>query len=92
MKTYIAGKITGNKKYKEEFAKAEKILISKGHTPMSPAVLPAGFEHHEYMRVCFSMIDVCEAVYFLKDWRDSLGASMEHEYARIKNKVIIYAI
>ena len=90
MKIYIAGKITGNPDYKEQFAEAEKELRGKGHSTMNPAVLPDGFEHHEYMKICFSMIDVCEAVYFLENWRDSEGAMMEHEYASQAGKELMF--
>ena len=90
MKVYIAGKITGNPDYKQQFAEAEKKLREKGHATMNPAVLPDGFEHHEYMRVCFSMIDVCDTLFMLDNWRDSIGATMEHDYATANNKAIIY--
>ena len=90
MKIYIAGKITDNPNYKKQFAAAERFLRKKGHTIMSPAVLPAGFEHFEYMRICYSMIDVCEGVFFLRNWADSKGAMMEHDYAGNWGKVIMY--
>ena len=90
MKVYIAGKITGNPSYKQQFAEAEKKLREKGFTTMSPAVLPDGFEHQEYMKICFSMIDVCDAVFFLDNWRDSIGATMEYNYAFEQNKGIMF--
>jgi nucleoside 2-deoxyribosyltransferase len=91
MKIYIAGKITDNPDYMEQFAAADKALQQQGHATMNPTVLPAGFEHHEYMQVCLSMIDVCEAVYFLDNWRESKGAQMEYGYAIQKGKTIMYA-
>ena len=39
MKIYIAGKITGDKNYKEKFDTVEKLLASKGHSVMNPAQL-----------------------------------------------------
>ena len=57
---------------------------------MSPAVLASNdvFEHSDYMHVCLAMIDVCDAVYMQKDWRNSKGARMELQYARkCKNKI-----
>jgi len=90
VKVYIAGKITGNPSYKQQFAEAEKKLREKGFTTMNPAVLPDGFEHQEYMRVCFSMIDVCDAVYFLSNWQDSIGATMEYNYAFGAGKGIMF--
>lgn len=90
MKIYIAGKITGLENYKELFLKLEEKLTSEGHFVMNPSVLPFGFEHHEYMHVCKAMIDVCDSVRFLSNWKDSKGAVMEFEYALLKNKVIQY--
>ncbi len=81
MKVYIAGKITGNEDYRAQFKCREMILKLEGHTVLNPADLPAGLEHHEYMHICRSMIDVSEAVSFLDNWKDSPGAQMEHEYA-----------
>ena len=90
MKVYIAGKITGDPDYKDKFAKAERDLKKKGYTVMNPAVLPDGFEHHEYMSICFSMIDVCHWVYFLNDWADSKGARLEHEYVLKNNMAMLH--
>lgn len=90
MKIYIAGPITGNPRYKKQFTEAEEYLRALGHTPMNPAVLPAGFEHYEYMKICYSMIDVCEGVFFLDNWQKSTGARKEHAYAKQQNKKIMF--
>lgn len=90
MKIYIAGKITDNPEYKNQFGEAENVLIKQGHAVMNPSILPPGFEHYEYMKVCYSMIDVCEGVYFLENWQDSKGAKMEHEYASAGSKKMVY--
>ena len=86
MKTYIAGKITGFDKAKEVFRKKEIELIKRGYTVLNPTVLPDGFEHEEYMHICYAMIDVCETVYFLNNWNNSKGAKMELEYAITQGK------
>lgn len=90
MKIYVAGKITGLKEYKENFKKVAEKLESEGHSVMNPSILPPGFEHGEYMIICYSMIDVCEVVYFLDNWKDSKGAKMEHDYAIRNNKQIMF--
>ena len=90
MKIYISGKITGNPYYKQVFSAAEKTLLQDGHSVMNPAILPIGFSWDEYMHVCYAMIDVCDAVYMLNNWRSSRGATAEREYARKINKLIIY--
>lgn len=88
MKTYIAGKITGLDNYQELFKAAEEKLKEQGHTVMNPSVLPRGFEQQEYMRICFAMIDACDRVYFLENWKNSLGARLEMEYARYHGKKV----
>lgn len=88
MKVYIAGPITGVENYKEPFDKAESLLQEQGHTTMNPAILPPGFEHHEYMQICFSMVDVCEGIVLLPGWEWSKGARMEHRKALEDKKKI----
>ena len=89
MKIYVAGKITGLDNYKEKFAEAASYLEGEGHNVMNPAILPKGFEHHEYMKICYAMIDACDAICLLDNWKDSLGATMEHDYACSLYKLIL---
>ena len=94
MKIYIAGKITGERNYLRNFENAEFGLRSKYRSLnaviLNPTVLPKGLEHHEYIHICYAMIDVANKVYFLPDWKESKGATMEHEYAKGKGKVVGY--
>lgn len=92
MKVYVAGKIRGDKNYKAKFEKAEHHLKTLGYYVMNPAVLPpSGFSHGEYMKICLAMIEVCDAVYMLPDWRKSKGARTEYKFASKKSKVIMFA-
>lgn len=91
MKIYIAGKITGNENYREEFAKAQAELEKNGHTVLNPAVLPEGLTKGEYMRICFSMIDTADKVCFLDGWQDSEGAKVEYAYCLYVGKRVIDA-
>ncbi|MFV0515809.1 MAG: DUF4406 domain-containing protein [Aminipila sp.] len=88
-KVYIAGKITGFDGYKEKFAEAEEQLKVLGAIPMNPAILPPGFTQEEYLKICFSMIDVCDCVFLLDNWKDSKGANKEFLYAYNKGKTIL---
>lgn len=94
MKVYIAGKVTGLEKAEvfKKFNESVNQLKKQGYITMSPAVLASneGFEHSDYMHVCFAMIDVCDAVYMQKDWWDSKGARMELQYARKFKKKFFY--
>jgi len=90
LKVYIAGPITGTDDYKERFAEAEKYLRSLGAIPMHSANLPQGYSHAEYLYICFAMIDVCDAVYFLDGYSKSVGAMKELHYALTKRKQLLY--
>ena len=94
MKIYIAGKITGLDNHKEKFGKKQKELESMGHTVINPTglyeILGDDFSHSEYMKICYSLIDLCDCVYFLDNWADSTGATLEKDYAMDNGKDIIY--
>jgi hypothetical protein len=91
MKIYLAGKITDNNNYKQEFNSAAKELEKEGHIVLNPSLLPFGFAHKEYLHICFAMIDVCDAIFFLPNWKKSIGAKMERDYA-IQNNIDIYYV
>ena len=42
------------------------------------------------MMVCLWHLTWCSYVYFLNDWKDSRGANMEHRWARLLKKKVIY--
>lgn len=89
MKLYIAGKITGDKEYRKKFAAKEKELKEKGRIILNPAMLPKGLDKGEYMRICFAMIDVADAVVLLPDYRQSAGAMVEYAYSIYVDKPVL---
>lgn len=86
MKVYIAGRITGDPRYREKFAEAEAALREVGHIQLNPAVLPEGMEAEDYMRICTAMLDSADAIGLLGDWTDSPGAKLELHYADYAGK------
>ena len=94
MKIYIAGKISGlpRNEVEAKFSEAKRRLEDKGHVVFIPTVLPEYNEvpHDDYMHICYAMVDICDAVFMLKDWQDSMGARMELQYAADWRKEIFY--
>ena len=94
MKIYISGPITGTTDYMERFAKAEKELTEQGYSVVNPAKvnahLPEDTNYEEYMKMCFCMLDMCEAIYMLKTWNKSCGANRELGYAMANDMIIMY--
>lgn len=85
MIVYIAGKITGNSHYKEEFNKAEAEIKNKYGDDvqvLNPAILPEGMFPADYMRICFAMIDTAHVIVFLPNAIHSDGAMLELDYAK----------
>lgn len=57
MKVYIAGKITGDRRYRAKFREAAKALEEAGHVVLNPATLPDGLDDVDYMRICMAMVE-----------------------------------
>ena len=94
MKIYIAGKISGDKNYKKKFKKAERVLKKKGYSVMNPAWLGdyKDFIWFDYMLVSGAMQRRCEAVYFLPDWSQSKGATIELKRAIASEQKIFFSL
>ena len=93
-KIYISGPITGTTDYMERFEKAENYLKSKGYSVVNPAKvnaqMPEDTTYEEYMKMSFTMLDMCDYIYMLTGWNTSRGANRELGYALGKDKVIMY--
>jgi len=90
MKAYIAGKITGDPGYREKFEIGKRDLEQDGLIVLNPAELPEGLSGGDYMRICISMIECADVVYFLPDWYESSGAKLEHDLCLYIGKPVIY--
>ena len=96
-KIYIAGKITGTTDYLERFAKAEDWLNEHGYkgSVINPAKISDGLPpetttYKDYIQIGLSMLGTCDAIFMLKCWEESLGASLELQYAMTLGYKVLY--
>lgn len=94
MRIYISGPVTGTKDAKERFANAEKVLQAAGNEVINPfsicESMPESTKWMEYMDITLAAMRNADAVYMLKDWEESHGASVEYHYAAGTGKTIYY--
>lgn len=93
MKVYISGAITKCLDYKARFNKAEANLIRLGHKIINPSEMKlpnSNSSWGDYMVVCLMMLKDADAIYMLKNYKESQGAMIELAFAERMNKIIIY--
>lgn len=97
MRIYISGKMSGSEQnaVMEKFDRARRELEEAEHEVLTPTSLPQEeayptLSHQDYMHVCYAVIDICDAVYMLKDWKSSRKAREELQYAQNWKKKIFY--
>ena len=92
---YISGKITGLHliEAKFNFFETEKHLKLKGLTPINPFNI-VNYEEdknwEEYMIECIRVLFYCDAIFMLKNWKDSKGARIERHIAAEMGLKIMY--
>ena len=86
MKIYIAGKITGDRKYRAKFREAAKTLEALGHVVLNPAILPAGLAEQDYMQIALAMLNAADLAVFLPDYQESAGAMIEWAWCKRTGK------
>lgn len=93
MRIYIAGAITGNPNYKEQFEAAEKMLKEKcsAYEIVNP-IRNQGNHYKEYIDKGLSGLMTCDAIYLLEGWADSKGARLEYLYAKTVGLAIFGAV
>lgn len=93
-KVYIAGKITGDAEYKAKFTAGVLHLLWLGWEPgkiVNPVrEVPEGWPWWRCMVRCLRLLAGCEWAAMLPDWRESRGAKIEHAWARLTGKWILY--
>jgi hypothetical protein len=93
MRIYIAGKVTGEDlgKVFVKFNAPEAAMIKRGHEVVNPMrITSQRWSWERCMKVCIDNLLTCNAIYMLNDWKDSRGAKIEHELAKIYGLKIMY--
>ena len=92
MKVYIAGPITNNPDYKNQFKEVENQFkrFEGVSVVINPATLPTGLSQQEYMSICIPMLYCCNTIYLLKGWENSLGANIEKQLAEQAGMTVMY--
>lgn len=93
-KIYLAGKVTGDPKYREKFAAGvrhfEELNWRKEDIVNPAEECPEGWPWWRCMLRCVKLLLGCGFVAMLPDWRESRGARVEHWIARMTMKWIVY--
>lgn len=95
-RVYISGKMTGLPKWLwvARFKSAEMKLMEMGMQPINPArmQLPEEWEidHDTYIMMDLELLNTCDAIYMLANWKTSTGARIERDWAIRKHKEIMY--
>ena len=93
MTVYIAGPMRGYENYNTEaFNDMQKRLEDFGYIVLNPAVLPKTLKENQYLPICLSMLEQCDAIVLLKGWEKSVGAQAECAYAVAQNKMILTVV
>lgn len=91
MRYYISGKITDNPNYEADFERAEMWLKLQGHEVVNPVNIYHSFNcftYAEFMKVDLVLLEMCEGIYMLENWKDSRGAKTELAAAKALGKEV----
>ncbi len=91
---YISGKITGNENYIQEFLEAEKYIQGrwdcKIFNPIKLSLIFPNATWEQYMAADLMILELCDTIFMMNNWKDSKGAQLEHEKAVEIGMKIIY--
>ena len=89
MIVFISGPINNRRFYRSRFWMAERLLRAAGYDVLNPTILPKWLSREDAMHICYAMIDCADMVVQLRNWEQSLGATMEGTYAKSKGIPVV---
>lgn len=93
-KIYISGRISGKNldNVREEFQSIEDRFKANGYEVVNPLKngLPENAPWERHIAMDIILLLGCDEVFFLRDWRQSKGATIEHGIAELTGKEIRY--
>ena len=93
-KIYISGKMNGDSNFSLKFDYAEKYCITSVDFTdiINPASLVRLPTWKESLKRDLKILNDCDAIFMIKGWEDSRGATLEHWYAKRLGLEIFYQI
>ena len=91
MIVYISGAVRKDSSYMQKFHAAEIDVRDAGHIPINPAKFISkihGLSENQIMDICYSLLDMADAIYLLPDWTESLWCNQEVGFARAKGLML----
>jgi len=89
MKVYIAGSITNNPNYINDFAEAELFFKERGHAVINP-IKNLGFDYKDYIDMGLCELMKCDAICFIENTDNSKGTNLEMMYAMVTGMKIFH--
>jgi hypothetical protein len=92
MKVYISGPITGIDNYQENFAKVEGQLCAEGFEVVNPIKVCADMKNNnwcDYMKADIIALVGCDAIYAMRGWKESKGATIEINLAKSLGMMVV---
>ena len=88
LRYYISGAITNNPNYKSDFERAEMWLKLQGYEVINPCKVPYQLSHAEFMKIDLALLELCDGIYMLSNWKQSNGAKTELAVAKALGKKV----
>ena len=103
MKIYVSGAVTGVTDYIAVFSNKTCYLNKKNNQYglyfINPVAMNSQFDrrdinnnqllsYDDFMKLCYMELEVCDGIYLMNGWRNSMGANRELGFAKGQKKMI----